>query len=257
MKILLVIVASFLLAGNAFAGDAPVSPETWNTYQGTTLTVVTHRPTDFTAMTVARAELGIAGAFLEIGKGNQLVHDDQIVDPALALAARLSTDLSSRLKPANVTTLPDQVSLSDKTLAGVAGNKGLVLDVESSVWGYLYYTMHWGRYRAQYIARVRLLDAATGELVAKTRCWIDPDATTSSPTGDEMLANNGEKLKAMLAADGNDCLASVEKDLFGAAEPAPAAPVVPAPVATPAVTPPTAPAPNAAPSGNTLPPKTN
>jgi len=233
VKILLAIVASFLLVGNAFADDAPVSPETWNAYQGTTLKTVTHRPADFLAMTANRVRVPIGGLFIMTGKGNGLVRDDQIVDPALAIAAKLSADMANRLKPANMTTRADQVSLSDETLAGVAGSKGLVLDVETTSWGYMYFSLDWSHYRATYFARVKLLDAATGKPIVKTRCSIDPDKDATSPTGDEMLVDNGARLKAMLAADGDACLASVEKDLFGVTATTPTAPPASEPPAAP------------------------
>jgi hypothetical protein len=242
MKFVLGIAASFLLVGNALADDAPVSPETWNAYQATTLTVATHKQTDFMAMTSGRAMFGMIGAFTMIGAGNRLVGEDQLVDPALAIAARLSTDVANRIKPASITPLANQDSSSEDALARAAGGKGVVLDVETTGWGYMYFSLDWSHYRAIYSARVRLVDAATGKVIAKTRCNIDPDKDATSPTGDEMLANKGERLKAMLAADGDQCLASVEKDLFGAPEPAPAAapPVAAtsAAAAPPAATPP-------------------
>jgi hypothetical protein len=257
MKFLFAIVASFLLVGNAFAEDAPVSPETWSTYQGATLTTVTHKPADFLAMTSGRAMFGMIGAFTMIGAGNNLVTADQLVDPALAIAARLSTDLASRTKSASVTSLADQDSDSEEALAHAAGGKGLVLDVETTGWGYTYYSLDWGHYRTAYSARVRLLDAATGKFIAKTKCIIDPDKDATSPTGDEMLANKGERLKAMLAADGDQCLASVEKDFFGATELTPAAPAVPPPAATTAATPPVPAAPASGATSAPIPPKTN
>ncbi len=247
VKILLAIVASFLLVGNAFADDAPVSPETWNAYQGTTLTVVTHKPGDFAARTAGRAIFAMVGAVVMITVGNKIVQDDHLVDPALAIAAKLSALVSDRVKANSTTTVADQDSSSESALVAVAGGKGLVLNVETTYWGFGYFPFSPNHYRVEYLVHAKLIDAVKKDTIADSRCQYWPD-DAGAPTADEMRADHSARLKTMLGVAADFCIAKLEKDMFGVTEPVPAAPP---PAATTAVTSPPAPAPPA------VPPKTN
>ena len=104
--------------------------------------------------------------------------------------------------------LDDEASLSRD-----AGHKGVVLDVETINWMFIYFPLDWSHYRIMYVARARLIDANTGKRIAQAPCTYKSDDKTP-PTYDQMLADKAALLKTMLAAAANSCAEIWRKALY-------------------------------------------
>ena len=61
-------------------------------------------------------------------------------------------------------------------------------------------------YLYEYSARMRLVDTKSGQVLAEGACSRVPEETKASPTYDEMLANNAERLKQELRSAAEFCV---------------------------------------------------
>jgi hypothetical protein len=169
--------------------------------------VLAERPRpDFAAMTPTKAAFGAIGGAAMISEGNDIVKKNEIQDPAVfigeTLAAALGARYSIRRSPKGVPVVTDDAADLAKSGAG----SDLALDVRTINWTMAYYPTSWGRYRVLYSARLRLLDTKTGKVLAEGGCARAPEETPASPSYDELLANNAERLKQELKAAAEFCV---------------------------------------------------
>src|SRR5688572_25120486 len=161
---------------------------------------------DFTAMTADKAAFGAIGAAAMISTGNDLVKQHGIEDPAVyigeSLASALGSRYSIRRSPKGAPVLTDEAADLAKAASGV----DLALDVRTLGWAFAYYPTSWARYRVIYNARLRLVDTKTGKVLAEGLCARAPEQTTASPSYNELLANNAERLKQELRAAADYCV---------------------------------------------------
>jgi len=146
--------------------------------------------------------------------GRQLIADDQIQDPAVALGAALLVDMTDT----------DKLQVLDRNAAIVADDKqletprkqnpiDLILEFHTEAWR-TYYFLDFKHYDVWYYAKARLIDARNGSVVRQAKCARKPTKSANSPTIDELLADNGAKLRAALEAAKQLCMATVKEE-FG------------------------------------------
>jgi hypothetical protein len=213
--------AALALSGCISMKAAPVSESALAPYQGQKLTIVTYQKPDFFAMTQTLALStglfgalgGIAAASIATDNGNKLVNDDAIPDPTLAVSARLAPQLRELLKPSSEMTFPglDQKFTDEAALAKVAGNQGIIFEVQTVNWGFIYFPFS-THYRATFAMRARLIDANTGKRIAQAPCAFASDEE-GAPTYDEMVADQGGRLKALLSTGTDTCFSTIQKSL--------------------------------------------
>lgn len=211
----------FTLCGCVSMKSAPVSQNALIPYQGQKLTIVTYQKSDFVALTQTIALTsglfgaigGAIGGSVATDNGNQLVRDDAIPDPALNISAKVRPQVEGLLKPSAENVLSDvNTKLTDEAaLSKAAGNSGVVFEVQTVNWGFIYFPFS-THYRATFAMRARLIDANTGKRIAQAPCAYQSDED-GAPTYDEMLADQGARLKAMLSAGTDVCLATIQKSL--------------------------------------------
>jgi hypothetical protein len=74
----------------------------------------------------------------------------------------------------------------------------LILDVQTVNWSYFYLPTKWMHYRLMYSVKLRLIDVRKKEVIAEGfYAWKDPE-NAIYPTYDEMIANNGAKIREQL-----------------------------------------------------------
>ncbi len=64
-----------------------------------------------------------------------------------------------------------------------------------------------------YGSNVRVLNGTDGKQIANAKCFIGPKTTPDSPTYDQLLENNGQVLKKMIAAGNAECVQQMKKGL--------------------------------------------
>lgn len=208
---------AFCLAGCASSKPITASSETLSAYQGQPLTVVTYNPKKgFFQITAGAAMFGAIGAVAALAESEKLIARYDLTNPSVRTAETLTPALSDRLRPSTVTPLADPSDGKDaKQLAALAGNKGLVLDVQALAWTSSYYPVNWSHYRPVYVGVSHLIDAGTGKLIAQGPCKIDSFDDKGAPTYDEMYADNAAILKTQFQQAADECASQMTKGLFG------------------------------------------
>lgn len=137
----------------------------------------------------------------------ELVRQDGLVDPGQAV----SDDIAAALAR----------TYGVKDGAPAVTGPGLVMRVTTTHWEmksvsinplHLIYGMtHYGVY---YQATFTLVDQRNSAVVASGDCDVSPEVK-GAPTYSEAMANDGARLKDMLAADAAECAAGIEQDFLG------------------------------------------
>ena len=216
MKKMVLLAGAFALGGCVSVRPVQAPVDAVDALKGQPLTTVTYVKPDFAAMTYGRAAIGgLIGGAVMVSEGNAVVKDNEIPDPALRIEPKLSALVSERLAASGVTRIADRAAKLDDedSLSRDAGHKGVILDIESINWMFVYFPFDWSHYRVMYTARARLIDANTGKRIAQAPCQYKSDDKTP-PTYDEMLDNKAALLKTMLATAADSCAETMSKSLY-------------------------------------------
>ena len=160
---------------------------------------------------------GLVGAVVWSSEGAKAVAADHIEDPGNALAAKIA-----RLYAPGVGAVPDATPLdggglkgrSPKSYAAIGGGARYVVDVETegfgTIWAsYVTWPIDLSHYIVEYGARVRIEDLQAGKEVYSGACGVFTKRRPGLPTHEEMYANGGAVLKAMIDETVDQCLATL------------------------------------------------
>ena len=235
-----------LLAGCVSVEHIPLAPGAAEALRGREAALVSRDRPDFGAMTAARVAIGgLIGAAVMMEAGNRVVADNNVQDPAHAIAQAIAAELKEahqlRVAPGTISVdTDDAAKIAKENPAG-----DLLLDVRTINWGYSYFPTSWNRYRVFYSARLRLIDLKRAQVLAEGFCSRMPEETPTAPTGDELLANGAAVLKNELNTAAGFCIEHFRTATFafaGKAAPVAAMATPPAAAAaTPATSVPPAP----------------
>ena len=211
MSVLRVVITFCLLFLVGCAGvskkNIQLSTETGNLLTNQSLVVSKRPQPDFSAFTPSSALLGAIGGAMTISRGNRIVTENQIADPAVFISSTLSNDLMNKYK---VNIGSDGAIVTGTEVAKIASqfsHSKYILDVQTVRWGYIYFPTHWDRYKVLYIAKLRLIDRENQTIVSEGYCESNPEFNDeTAPTGEELLANNAKVLKEISQQAANYCL---------------------------------------------------
>ena len=144
----------------------PLSPNVGNAYRGKSITYAVREKPSFSAMTAGKAMFGAIGGAAMVVKGNEIVRENNVPDPATTIGATLVNDLAT--KYGLIVKKPTKRTSSKKPtqVASDYSNADLVLDVRTKGWGFVYFPMDWNNYRILYNDELFLIDTAKSEVVA-------------------------------------------------------------------------------------------
>jgi hypothetical protein len=203
---LLVVVAAAMTAGCVSVQQIPMSASSAEAVKDKEIALSQRARPDFAASTPAKAVFGMIGAAAMISEGNKLVKENGIEDPALHIAQTLVAELqgryNTRLSPKGAPVASDDVA----DLVKNANGSDVVLDVRTINWSFVYFPLSLGKYRVIYSARLRLVDAKSGRVLAEGGCHRVPEQTAQSPTYGELLANSAARLKQELRTAADFCI---------------------------------------------------
>ena len=204
-RFLLVVVAA-TTAGCVSVQQIPMNPSSADTIKDKEIALSQRAKPDFAASTPAKAMFAMIGATAMISEGNELIRKNAIEDPAVYIAHTLADDLhgryNTRLSPKGVAVAGDDVA----DLVKNANGSDLVLDIRTLNWSFVYFPLSLGKYRVIYSARLRLVDAKSGRILAEGGCYRVPEHTAHSPTYDELVANSAARLKQELRTAADFCV---------------------------------------------------
>jgi len=216
MKKIVLLVCAFALGGCMSVKPVQAPAEAVEALKGQPLTTVTYVHPDFAAMTYGKAAIGgLLGGAGMVSDGNTIVKENEIPDPALRIEPKLTALVGERLKVSGTTKIADRAAKMDdeESLSKDSGHKGVVLDVESINWMFVYFPFDWTHYKIVYTARARLIDANTGKRIAQAPCQYQSE-DKAPPTYDHLLDNKAALLKTMLAAAADTCADTMAKSLY-------------------------------------------
>ncbi len=180
-----------------------------------TVTVTRREAPSFSAMTAGKATFGLIGAAAMISAGNTIVRENQVEDPAIAIANGLGEALAGQL------SVPVKLANGTLDASDAAGIRkqypdgGLVLDVQTVNWSFVYFPTDWNNYRVIYSVKMRLVDTRSGKLLAEGFCARVPENTDDAPSYDQLVDNGAEGLKQRLKQSGEQCQQELKTQVLG------------------------------------------
>lgn len=210
-------VAVMLLLAPIFVGCASVptqsvSNQSMVAWKGKTVAFTSRPRPSMIMMTAGKAAFGLIGVAAGTSAGNELVKEDNIPDPAPLVAHDL-LQIAERqygVVPASLPTV--SVDTRDTAELVKAGNGAdLLFDVESLGQGINYFPTDWSHYWLMSGLILRVIDVHSGTVVGQAVCRQNSQHQANPPSKDQLLANGGQVLKSMIAAQSDAC-----RDLFAA-----------------------------------------
>lgn len=211
-------VAAFLLVFCSACVSTKNVPLDINAFEKNELSKITlskrDKP-DFGAMTPGKAAFGGFGAMAMINAGNKIVLENEVEDPANFIGAQLGKMLAEKYDITEVTRSEVVVSgLKTQSVIDAYSGVGLLLDVQTVNWSFVYFPTKWGKYRVIYSAKLRLMDSDTGKLLAEGFCQRTPEYNENAPTKSELLADKAAKLKEELLLGADSCIEQLKADVL-------------------------------------------
>lgn len=206
-KKLIIIALAAGAVGCAGVKNAPLSQDAVPMIEGRQLSGVTREKPDFIATTPGNSMFGALGVAAMVKKGNTLVRENNIKDPAGRIYDILADAMASEYK---VVLLDDNTVTADggkvEELTAQVDDSRLLLDVQSLGWRFVHFPTSFGKYRVGYGVRMRLVDTSTSEVLAEAQCGhATPEKAEDAPTHDELVANNAAILKQKLEEAARYC----------------------------------------------------
>ena len=172
------------------------------------LTVIHYEPDPFLPMTNTKGAFAVLGVAAAVSEGSELVREHNLEDPAIDIKTSLANDLSDTYQISDVTIIREAkpYESNPEEVAALASHNGIVLDVRTFGWGTMYYPFK-TKYRVNYMAQARLINAREKRLISAERCTIKEEYSENSPTYDELMENGAALLKKKLADASTECAA--------------------------------------------------
>ena len=216
MRLAVLVVGVVSLAGCVSTKNVPLRQERLASLNGGTITVTTREKPSFTATTAGKASFGLIGAAAMVSAGNNIVQKNAIEDPAGAIARELAEGFAS----ANgLTVVPASGGIARSAnpaeLSRQYTGADLLLDVQTTNWGFAYFPTDWNNYRVIYHAKERLIDTKTRKTLAEGFCSRIPEKSDDAPSHDELLADQAARLKQELDAAADYCVSEFRTKMLG------------------------------------------
>jgi hypothetical protein len=208
------VIVSMILSGCVSTKNIAVPTDIVTKMKGKTLIVTTGEKPDFSAVTAGKAAFGLIGVIAMVSKGNQIINDNNVNDPALYIGGSLANALSK--KRAIKVDTKVRVELTDEItdLTKKYNNKNYILDIRTIDWSFSYFHMDWDNYRVIYSNKLRLIDVHNSKVIAEGFCYQAPYQTEKSPSYDQLVGSNAKVLKNELKIYADKCLQEFKKNIF-------------------------------------------
>ena len=214
-KVIIGTVLVAMLSGCA-TKTVPLPSSVGSAYRGKTITYAIHEKPSFSAMTADKAMFGAIGGVAMITKGNKIIRENEVPDPAATIGATLVNDLAT--KYGLVVTQPKKRTSSKKTeqVASDYRDADLVLDVQTRGWGFAYFPMDWNNYYIGYTAKLKLIDTQQVTEIATGSFAYDSKDSPKHPSYDQLISKKAEGLKKELIKARNQCSSESRQRSFNA-----------------------------------------
>jgi len=149
-----------------------------------------------------------------VERANEMLRKSNMPNPAGQLAQELGDALAARYG-ARIAATRTPLSTDDAAEAAKnAAASDFVLDVNNG-WTLHHFALSPGKYKIFYLAKSRLINAKTGQVLAEGGCSAPRNENAEqAPTYDELFANNAERMKKELAKATEYCAAEFASKMF-------------------------------------------
>jgi hypothetical protein len=216
MRLAVLVVSVVALAGCVSTKNVPIRPERLANLSGSTIAVTTREKPSFAATTAGKASFGLIGAAAMVSAGNNIVQKNAVGDPAGAIARELAEGFASAH---GLTVVPATGGVARSTspseLSRQYTGADLLMDVQTTNWGFAYFPSDWNNYRVLYHAKARLIDTKTRKTLAEGFCSRVPEKTADAPSYDALLADSAARLKQELEAAADYCVSEFRTKMLG------------------------------------------
>jgi hypothetical protein len=177
---------------------------------------LTNRPrAGFMASTAGKALFGPLGVVAMEEAGKKIAADNNIEDPAVLVGRDLLVAAENRYGAVAASMPPIQIDITDVTkLAHAAAGADFLLDVQSYGQLFSFFPGRPTYYWLSTTLNVRVIDIPHAKLIAEGHCAVDTRKDPDPPTYDELLADKAARMKAVLNAQSEQCLAKFKKDVL-------------------------------------------
>ena len=215
LKKISIVISLLALAGCVSTKNVRIDQHHSEIMHGKTMSVTTSDKPDFAAMTAGKAMFAMIGAIAMINKGNEIVRTHDVSDPASyiseALADQIAAAHSVSLVRPIVAEKDDDIGV---LMASVRSNSAYILDIRTINWSFAYFPTDWNNYRVIYSAKLRLIDVNGKQVIAEAFCSRVPDQGPESPSYDQLLDNNAERLKQELKQAADYCIQDFQQKVL-------------------------------------------
>lgn len=197
------------------AQKLPMTEQVGQSIQGQKIICMSRKKPDFAAMTAGKASFGAIGGSAMIAAGNKIVEEHKVEDPAVKISAGLLAKLQEKYNLSVVAYTPGPVETDNiDALADFHPKEDLLLNVQTVNWSFAYFPTNWNHYRVIYSIKASLVDLRHRKVIAEGFASRVEEESPSSPTYDELMADDAARLKAKLGELSDACYQELLKDTF-------------------------------------------
>ena len=209
------ILCSLFFVGCVSTKNVPVADSDIDDFRNHTVSVPKREVPDFAASTAGKASFGVFGAAAMISEGNKIIEENKVEDPANYISEQLISALSDKYQLVHIDTNASELKSEDViNISRAFKDADYVLDVRTVNWSFIYFPTDWDNYRVIYSSKLRLIDTKKSMTIAEGFCSRVPEQDENSPSYDELLGNNAERLKTELRVSADHCIDHFKKNVF-------------------------------------------
>ena len=213
-RIIVVALIASLTTGCVSIANKPAETGALDKLNGQPVVYTTRDRASFSAMTAGKAAFALIGAVAMLAAGAKILDENQISDPSTELGEKLAKSLEAKY---NTQTAGAPIKTADGNIDQMAKDSSdakFAIDVQTINWGFAYFPFDWSHYRVLYVAKARLINLETKQVVAEDGCQIYKKENENAPTYDQLMANQAALLKDMIKAATGECMAKWQVEAF-------------------------------------------
>ena len=190
------------------------------------------KPPSLIDQTIASAEMGLIGAAVAISAGHDIVNANNIEDPSVDVARQVAAAYAASQgghvagAPISDDQMPPKTRIED--IGHFAAGARYVVNVAPVNMEIIYFVTDPLRRDLMVASVGQIVDASTGKVVAKGRCFVKSEKVGDRYTHDQLLDNQAAALKTLIVRKSQECAEKMEASMKLAPPPG-AAPAAAAP----------------------------
>lgn len=200
------IVFLLFLSGCASTKNITMDHSTASLTKPATVVISNRESPDFSAATAGKALFGVVGVLSMLSEGKKIVEQNNVEDPAHFISTEIFTAISQGYQLELINSDKIVSGNNIRKISAAYATADWVIDVETLNWGFMYLPADWNNYWAFYTARVKIIDTRDQAIIAQWLCPYQQEDDGATPSYDEFLLNNAERLKQEIQKAAVHCI---------------------------------------------------